>query len=173
MLTYPAHMKAFLYYYMSPKKPRISGEVRLRVTPKSDAASFKWGSDLLLPNGQPWSRPLLFLPKYYFPLYEKLREEGLVPDDLDRVLSTLPSNILMYNRGRRCLYTFNDTFIVDFSSGFLVLFAITEKGFEMILYYIFWDGRVKHTREPRAYTGEYTRWYRPSLALILIILMNL
>ena len=77
----------------------------------------------------------------------------------------------MYNRGRRCLFIFNDTFIVDFSSGFLVLFAITEKGFEkMILYDIFWDGRLKHTREP--YTGEYTRWNRLSLALILIILMN-
>jgi hypothetical protein len=37
--------------------------------------------------GQPWSHPLYVVSKS-IPLYGKLREERLVPDDLDAVLST-------------------------------------------------------------------------------------
>jgi hypothetical protein len=85
---YPTDTKAFLYYFTSPNKPHIAGELRLRVAPSNDFSSFESGSDLLKPNGQPWSRPLYVLPKHYIPLYEKLREDRLVPDDLDAVLST-------------------------------------------------------------------------------------
>ena len=44
---YPPDTKAFLYYSMSPEKPRIAGELRLRVTSSDDVASFESGSDLL------------------------------------------------------------------------------------------------------------------------------
>ena len=59
-LPYPPDTKAFLYCSMSPEKPRISGELRLRVTSSDDAASFESGSDLLQLDDQPWSRALLF-----------------------------------------------------------------------------------------------------------------
>jgi hypothetical protein len=71
---------------MSPEKPRIAGNLRFRVTSSDDPSSFESGSDLLLVDGQPWSRPLHALPKYYLPLYDKLREEQLISDDLDKVL---------------------------------------------------------------------------------------
>ena len=109
---------------MSPEKPRIAGELRLRRVALSDndgdddddePATFESGSDLLLTNGQPWSRPLYVLSKSYSPLYEKLRKEGLVPDDLDMALSTLPSKMLSYRRSN-LLYSLNDAFIVDFSN---------------------------------------------------------
>ena len=163
-LTYPPGLKVFLYYYMSPKKPRIAAELRLRVTSNEDAESFESGSDLLGSNGQPWSRPLLILPKYYFPLYEKLREEGFVPDDLDRVLTTMPSNTLSFNNprysnSRRYLYTINDTFIVDFSIRGPYLFAITEKGFEKMPFIeTFLDGREKCNSSP--FSGEHASLYR-------------
>ena len=96
------------------RKTRIAGELRLRVAPSDDSASFESGSDLLLPNGQSWSRPLYTVSKYYSLLYEKLREERLVPDDLDTVFSTLPSNRPIYSRS---LYTLNDTFIIDFEAS--------------------------------------------------------
>jgi hypothetical protein len=79
-------------------------------------ASFESGSDLLRSDGQPWLPPLYALPKYHSPLYDKLREEQFVPDDLDAALSTLPSKNLSYRRSH-FLYTLNDTFFVDFSSS--------------------------------------------------------
>ena len=170
-LPFPPDTKAFLYYWMSPEKPRIAGEIRLRVTSSDDAASFESGSDLLRLNGRPWSRLLPFLSLYNSPLYEKLREERLVPDDLDRVLSTSISNVNSYYRGVTRLYTLNDPFIVDFSKKALYSLVITEKAIEkMVVMKKFVDQRKKCKAAP--YTGAYTNLY-PSLAtLVLIVFMN-
>lgn len=91
---FPSDTSAFLYYFTPPKKPRIAGEllVRLRVASSDDHASFESGSDLLRLDGQPWSHSLY--PSLKISLYsvvcEKLRKDGLVPlaDDLDAVLLT-------------------------------------------------------------------------------------
>jgi len=139
---------------MSPGKPRIGGELRLRVTSSDDPASFERGSDLLLTNGRPWSRPLYALSKYCPPLYEKLREERFVPDDLDTALSTIPSRQPRYHF-RRLLYTLNDTFTLDFSTTESRLFIITEQGVEsLILKYLFFD--VRELQRSTPYTGAYT-----------------
>ena len=150
--SYPPNTSAFLYYFRSPEKPRISGELRLRVASNNDFASFESGSDLLSLNGRPWSISLIHVSQYYIPLYTKLRQEGLVPDDLDAVLSTFPTRV----RRNRCqhLYTLNDTFIVDFSIKDMFLIVITEQGMERIqLEGSFVEKRPKH-RSP--YTGAYT-----------------
>jgi hypothetical protein len=144
---YPPDTKAFLYYSMSPEKPRIAGELRLRVTSSND---FESGSDLLRPNGWLWSRPLYALSKYYPLLYEKLREDQLIPDDLDAALAALPSK-----RHKLRLYTLNDTFIVDFSSTKMSLFAITEQGVHVLQFNnVFIDKRARGMAKP--YTGAYT-----------------
>ena len=149
---YPPDTTAFLYYFTSPEKPRIAGELRLRVASNDDLASFESGSDLLKINGQrPWSLSLLRVSKYYIPLYEKLREEGLVPDDLDAVLSTFPPTV------RKCqhLYTLNDTFIVDFSIQKLQLVVITEHGVEPMR---FSNKFVEERSTPKSpYTGAYSK----------------
>jgi hypothetical protein len=151
---YPPDTKAFLHYSMSPERPRIAGELRLRVTSSDDPASFESGSDLLRTDGLPWSRPLYVLPTYFFPLYRKLREERFVPDDLDRVLLTLPPARLNYCRSH-ILYTLNDTFIVDFSDKVIQLFVITERGVESLFNRIlFSDQRQRFIYLP--YTGAYT-----------------
>ena len=71
-----------------------------------------------------------FTSQYHVPLYEKLRENGLVSDDLDAVLSTLPRII------RKCqeIFTLNDTFkfVVDFSSQDLYFNVITEQKIETL-----------------------------------------
>ena len=149
---YPPDTKAFLYYSMSSEKPRIAGELRLRVTSSNDTALFESGWDLLRPDGQIWSRPLFHLPKFFPLLYEKLREDQLIPDDLDRVLVALPSR--KSDHRSHFLYTLNDTFIVDFSSQMVVLNVITEQGMQRFrLQHIFTDRRDKcgDVREP--YTG--------------------
>ena len=150
--AYPPDTKAFLYYSMSSEKPRIAGELRLRVTSSNDTALFESGWDLLRPDGQMWSHPLFLLPKVLSPLYEKLREDQLIPDDLDRVLVALPSR--KSDHRSHFLYTLNDTFIVDFSSQMVVLNVITEQGMQRFrLQHIFTDRRDKcgDVREP--YTG--------------------
>ena len=154
---YPPNTRAFLYYCNSPKKPRIAGELRLRVISSNDPASFKSGSDLLLKNGRPWSRPLIFLSKYYLHLYEILKKDRLVPDDLVRVLSTLPPRKPRYSLSQY-LYTINDPFIVDFSHPDLYFFVITEQGVESLEFKkLFFDGRREWNGLP--YTGPYTNHY--------------
>ena len=76
-LSIPPGTKAFLYYFTSQQRPRIAGELRLRVVPSDDPASFESESDLLRFNCQIWSRSLYMLSKYYIPLYEKLKEHDL------------------------------------------------------------------------------------------------
>jgi hypothetical protein len=163
---YPPDTKSFLYYFTLPEKPRIAAELRLRVTSSGDPTSFESGSDLLKLNGQPWSRPLFVLSKYYKPLYEKLREDRLVPDDLDAILSTLTSGPLRYKRSR-LLYTLNDTFIVDFSCFNHHFHVITEQGMELLRVYTpFLESRGGFRSLP--YTGALS-FDTPRL----IVLMNL
>jgi hypothetical protein len=155
-LTYPPDTTAFLYYFTPPDKPPIAGELRLRVVSSDDYdyTSFESGSDLLGANGRPWSRPLHLVSKYPA-LYEKLREEKLVSDDLDTALSIFPIKLPAgkYRRGQ-LLYTLNDPFIVDFGSRGSYLSVITEQGMEMLPFFGPFDQIRPIPITP--YTGAYT-----------------
>ena len=154
-LTYPPDTTAFLYFFTSPDKPRIAGELRLRVVSSGNYVSFNSGSDLLGTNGLPWSRPL-HLVSTYPALYEKIREEKLVSDDLDAALSKFPLKIPAgkYRRGQ-LLYTLNDTFIVDFSKHGPYFSVITEQRMEMLPF----SGPFVQVRPipVTPYTGAYTK----------------
>jgi hypothetical protein len=151
---YPPNTKAFLYYSTAPGKPRIAGELRLRVASSDDFASFESGSDLLLLNGRLWARPLYTLSKFYVPLYEKLREDGLISDDLDTVLSTMPTEKILFRRSK-LFYTLYDTFVIDFSNISTIFIVVTEQGVERLLFEnIFFDARGMCKSTP--YTGAYT-----------------
>ena len=154
--SYP-DINAFLYYTAPSERPRISGELRLRITSSDDPASFTSGTDLLRIDGQPWSRPLFAISKYILPVYAKLREDQLVPDDLDSILSAFPPKRLKYSQSIT-LYTLNDTFIIDLSSHSLSFSVITEQGMETVN---FWRQFVDQ-RDSRStpyigapYTGAY------------------
>ena len=142
----PPDTKAFLYYRTSRERPRIAGELRLRVVPSDDPASFESGSDFLKSNGQIWSRSLYVLSRCHIPLYEKLKEERLVPHDLDTALSTLPQKV-----PKSELYTLNDTFIIDFSSVTIAFTIITEQGMETLRI-----GGLFSDCTSTPYTGAYT-----------------
>ena len=154
-VTYPPDTKAFLYYSIPHGKPRIAGELRLRVASSDDLTSFESGSDLLLTNGRTWMHPLCTLPnRYLLPLYKKLREDQLIPDDLDAFLSTLPAKSYYFRRSH-LFHTLHDTFIVDFSAVGIYFLVITEQGLgKLSLQKLFFDMRemCKHT----PYTGAYT-----------------
>ena len=94
------------------------------------------------------------ISKHYLSLYAKLREDRLVPDDLDSILSTLPLKKFQYTRGQ-ILYTLNDTFIINFSRSNLNLIVSTEQGLETLQFRDhFVDRRDLHEVNP--YTGGYT-----------------
>jgi hypothetical protein len=160
---YPPDTKSFLYYFTPPEKPRIAAELRLRVTSSGVPTSFESGSDLLKTNGQPWSRPLCVLLNRYKPLYEKLREDRLVPDDLDAILSTFTPRVLSYNRSQ-LLYTLNDTFIVDFSCRVQCFSVITEKGMESIKFISPFSECLEGRDKTLPYTGAFTN-HRLSILL--------
>ena len=165
MMFYPPDTKGFLYYFPSPKKTRISGELRFRVASSDDPASFESGSDLMMINGQAWSRPLCVVSKYYIPLYEKLREELFVPDELDAALSTFPRKYCNF-RQSQLLYTLNDTFIVNLSSPKQILTVVTEQGIESLRL----DSLFMETRDGAKlfpYTGE-----SPSLDFPRLMTLN-
>ena len=150
---YPPDTNGFLYYTTPPDRPRIAGELRFRVTSSDDPASFANGSDLLRMNGQLWSRPLYVISKLYTPLYQKLREDRLVPDDLDNILSSFPQKNVIYSRSQ-LLYTLNDTFIIDFSYAGQYFSVITEKGVETLPFRArFFDNRDSCRGTP--YRGAY------------------
>ena len=107
-------------------------------------------------NGRPWSRVLYGLSKYYSPLYEKLREGQLIPDDLvDAALSTLlPSKNPLRHRDY-FLYSLNDTFILDFSQRKPRFIVIIEQAVEPLPFFqVFFDARKDCLVLP--YTGPYT-----------------
>ena len=56
---FPPNTTGFLYYHVPPYSSPLAGEVRFRITPSSDPASFAAGSDLLMENGMPWRILLL------------------------------------------------------------------------------------------------------------------
>ena len=168
-MPFPRDLKAFLYYFRFPDKPRISGELRLRVTRSDNPKSFESGSDLLAVNGWPWSYTLPALSRYYLPLYEKLREDGFVPDDLHGVLSSLPKPLpvgCLRLRGTR-IFTLNDTFKVDFSLNRPFFTVITEKGLESIAITPFRICSDRKTVVP--YTGEYTRHHLSNTPRLIIL----
>ena len=152
VLTIPQDTKAFLYCFTSPKRPRIATELRLRVVPSDDPASFENGSDLLKSNGLPWSRSLFVLSRCFIPLYKKLREEQFVSDDLQEVLSTFPPIALARSQ---LLFTLNDAFTIDFGSYDTFFYVITEQGMQTVRFYQpFFDKREISRGIP--YTGAYT-----------------
>ena len=152
----------FTHYSIPPGKPRIAGELRLRVASSDDHASFEIGSDLLRKNSHPWTRSLLISLST---LYEKLREENLVPDDLDRALSTSLSSGLFTRSQSQILYTINDTFTIDFSNKTKCLIVITEQGVCRIAF----DGVFSDYRDGghcRPYTGA-------SLCTLILIILRI
>jgi hypothetical protein len=151
---YPPDTEVFLYYTTPPGRPRIAGELRFRVI-SSDDPSFASGSDLLRTNGQLWSRPLHVLPKTYSVIYEKLREEGLIPDDLHVALAAFPKKLPSYSKSQY-LFTLDDTFIIDFAKSVPILSVVTEKGLGTVAFRrLFFDTRISHRlKPPKPYKGK-------------------
>ena len=162
---YPPDTKAFLYYSMSSEKPRIAGELRLRVTSSNDTALFESGWDLLRPDGQIWSRSLFIFQSSTILCMKNRGKINLSRTTWIRFWPSSPQKKFLSPKS---------TFIVDFSFKRWVPCAITEQGGMQTIQFqhIFTDCRDNGKVEP--YTGAYTsyRSLETPNQYILIILMN-
>ena len=90
-----------------------------------------------------------------------MREDQLVPDDLDTALSNLRSEKLTYRRSH-LVYSLNDTFIIDFSSIGMEFHVVTEQGLAILPFQKpFSDYRKMYMSKP--YTGAYTNHHLSKL----------
>lgn len=159
---WPSNSKGFFYYSTPPHRPRISGELRLRLTPTSDPSTFPQGTDLCLSKHlnqndndapatvTPWRRPLYSIAtsSTLRPLYDKLRAEGLVSPTLASALRALPRLTIMYSRCQ-LVHALQDTFALDLSSDWITLVAMSEHGLASV-------HLLRHFRDMRAHVCPYT-----------------
>ena len=128
---YPSETKAFLYCFMSPEKPRIAGELRLRVTTSDDRLSrVGWTSCEQMVN----------YDRVHFMLFQILissvsKTEGrtnFVSDNRQSFIDFAFNK--PYPRGHLS-YTLDDTFIVDFSCFSSSLLNKAWRGYHCLKYF--------------------------------------
>ena len=95
---FPAGTHGFLYYHIPPYSSPLAGELRFRITPSRDPASFAAGSDLFTErDNMPWRYPLYKLVHRarYRDLVTLLLQDGLVSQStLDLVTAAFASSPL-------------------------------------------------------------------------------
>src|SRR4051812_26499937 len=83
-IPFPPNTRGFFYYHRDPALPPIAGQLRFRLTPKRDPASFAEGTDLLRTDFRPWGRSLLIMAaqRGYALILARLLEDGLIDSEL-------------------------------------------------------------------------------------------
>ncbi|KZP06917.1 hypothetical protein FIBSPDRAFT_297373 [Athelia psychrophila] len=84
-IPFPPSARGFLYLHAPVEEPKVTWQIRFRVTEHDSPTSFESGSDLLYPNQIPWFIPLVVLKSDRGPLFtlrELLVRDGL---DVDRL----------------------------------------------------------------------------------------
>ena len=162
---FPSHALGYFYFRPAePHRPATSASLRFRLA--ANLETFARGEDLRLPNGEPWSRPLFALNnKVGRHLYDKLIEEGLVTEDVDRSVKGLWSSegfstFLKCFYQSSTLYKLSHPFTVDLSDSRQTLLALTESGFGRVQWRLpFTDERFivegRRRIQPRRYKGNF------------------
>ncbi|TBU54995.1 hypothetical protein BD310DRAFT_951062 [Dichomitus squalens] len=118
---FPPNTAGFLYYHTPPYSPPLAGEVRFRVTPSPDPASFTQGYDLLMDYGVRWNIPLLYMTdkKEYTGLHTLLLQDGLVTPQLSDIAASAVEGLNKTAHGRKI--SFRRTVLVSsFGRGFYI-----------------------------------------------------
>ncbi|KAF9050625.1 hypothetical protein BJ165DRAFT_1459085 [Panaeolus papilionaceus] len=125
---FPRGTRGFLYYHQQPDRPRISGQLRFRIMPSDDPASFSYGYDLKQPTSRlrPWALPLVCsISKNH--ILSQLENDGLIDHSLLQSLHNLHS-LRRHDQRAHYLFTLFDPWEINFSfsSNLIVLRAVTE-----------------------------------------------
>jgi hypothetical protein len=133
---FPEGTQGFLYYHL-PKDgaPPTASELRFRVTPTNDPASFAQGSDLLHPNGLPWGIPLLAMvanlgavpAKKYQPIKALLIDTGLVtPDFLEMCATMVDGTNRHLHRNSRIIHSLDQPFHIKLDATYLEFYILSR-----------------------------------------------
>ncbi|EJF56131.1 hypothetical protein DICSQDRAFT_175189 [Dichomitus squalens LYAD-421 SS1] len=116
---FPPNTAGFLYYHIPPYSPPLAGELRFRITPAPDPASFYEGSDLLTEYGIPWKIPLLHMTdkKGYTRLQTLLLRDGLVTPQLLDVATSAAETLKSTDYGQTIGFSMT-ALVSSFGRGF-------------------------------------------------------
>ncbi|TBU38462.1 hypothetical protein BD309DRAFT_971842 [Dichomitus squalens] len=116
---FPPNTAGFLYYHTPPYSPPLAGELRFRITPSPDPASFSQGSDLLTEYGVHWKIPLLYMTgkKNYTGLHRLLLQGGLVTPQLLDVAASAAETLINTDYGQKIGFSMA-ALVSSFGRGF-------------------------------------------------------
>jgi hypothetical protein len=121
---FPPGTRGFLYYHSPIGVPQTAGEIRLK---KTDCHQ-----DLQLPNGLPWSIPLLRISmhSFYREFKSLLLKEGLVTRQLmaecQAMMLSSSKRLLDNKQPTTIIHSFNQPFIVDFDRPLLNFWLLED-----------------------------------------------
>lgn len=100
---FPPNATGFLYYHIPPHSPPLAGEVRFRIIPSPDPASFAAGTDLLMDHGVPWKIPLLYMSGIgrYTGLRTLLLQDELITPQLLDIATSAAATLVTTDDGRK------------------------------------------------------------------------
>ena len=163
---FPEGTRGFLYYHLPPAGvPPAAGELRFRLTPGDDPASFDQGSDLQMETGLPWCIPLLRIVgssqyaqegQNYRIIWKLLHDDGFVTPALLGTCSAMLNANKHYPFGGRTIHSFGQLFHIRFHATMFEFWTLSMNQLQHLrrpgLYY------DKHKPGQNApYSGEYTR----------------
>ncbi len=119
---FPPDTRGFLYY-RTPWGPPIAGELRFRLTPTPDPATFSMGSDLVTANGVQWNIPLYSIPlrMRYRNFQAQLLRDGLVSQRTFDILT--PTAEVGSNISTHMVSAFGQEFRLGLSKNYCLLFV--------------------------------------------------
>ena len=149
-------MKAFLYYYTSPEKtPASLGNYAFELHQVMILRLSKVESDLCEQTVCRGRVHFILFQNPITSLYEKLRLDQLIPDDLDGALATIPKNLIQYSRNN-VLYTLNDTFTSMSLTLRRISSPLPDQGVESLRLIRLFFRCSSNVYECRPYTGADT-----------------
>ena len=156
---FPEGTRGFIYYRPpNPGTPSVAGNLRFRLTPGNNPASFIQGSDLRMPNGLPWGIPLLLIAVKYQShnfIRQQLIDDGLVtPTLLETSKAMMTANKHAPGRSSRIIHSFGQLFHINFDIKELEFYLLTANSLWCSTFKFFGEGEARDNNII-SHLGEY------------------
>ncbi|PSR75330.1 hypothetical protein PHLCEN_2v9193 [Hermanssonia centrifuga] len=118
---FPQGTQGFLYYHAPKWAPQLAGQLRFRITPSSDPATFSSGRDLTS-RGLPWRKSLFSISALHSQtLLWMLIRDGLVTDHLLAICKNLNESMTILggrpsHRSTAIIYALRQPFYIHFGA---------------------------------------------------------
>ncbi|KZT28309.1 hypothetical protein NEOLEDRAFT_1129697 [Neolentinus lepideus HHB14362 ss-1] len=116
-IDFPSDAQGFLYWHVEPDAPALASQVRFRITPSSDPATFPDGRDLHLPNGRVWNMNIFEIARNS--TLSGFRAHLLAEKLVTRELLDVALAVSVHDRTEKIVHPFSDSvFIWKFGQTF-------------------------------------------------------